>query len=71
MATLGGHPRHGAVIWLDGDPGLGRVGFDRSDNIAHPPNHILKNQKPTATAIAAATAMAYGIQSRSLIMRPS
>jgi hypothetical protein len=31
---------------------------------AHPPNHIPKNQKPTATAIAAATAMAYGIQSR-------
>jgi hypothetical protein len=33
MATFRGHPRRGAVVQLDGDPGLGRVGFDRSDNV--------------------------------------
>jgi hypothetical protein len=31
---------------------------------AHPPNHIAKNQKATATAIATAAAKAYGNQSR-------
>jgi hypothetical protein len=33
MATFRGHPRRGAVVRLDGDPGLGRVGFDRSDDV--------------------------------------
>ena len=30
MATFRGHPRRGAVIRLDGNPGFGRVGFDGS-----------------------------------------
>jgi hypothetical protein len=33
MATFRGHPGRVAVIRLDGDPGLGRVGFDRSVNL--------------------------------------
>jgi hypothetical protein len=31
MANFRGHPRRGAVVRLDGNPGLGRVGLNRSD----------------------------------------
>ena len=33
VVTFRGHRRRVAVIRLDGDPGLDRIGFDRSDNL--------------------------------------
>ena len=50
MATFRGHSRRGAVIRLDGDPGLGRVGLDRSDNVksALPAAFIRQTTKRTA-----------------------
>jgi hypothetical protein len=33
VAILHSHLRRGAVVRLDGDPGLGRVGFDRTDSV--------------------------------------
>jgi hypothetical protein len=50
VATSGGHPRRVAVIWLDGNPGLGRVGFDRSDNVKSALRDALFSQTKHRTA---------------------
>jgi hypothetical protein len=33
MANFRGHARRGAVVRLDGNPGLGRLGLNRSDYV--------------------------------------
>ena len=74
MATSHSHPRHGAIIWLDRDAGLGRIGFGRSNlkvplhtrcptRRVYPPNHQANRKRPTAIAKAIAEATAYGNQS--------